>query len=192
MLCTRKAHAEKSNLKKYINQGSQTTSPPPPSHVHVHVLIQADLLDSSLGLADHHKQLVVDYLRLARFRRTQCVKTIDLAFEVGRRLPLGDGASLLQHSILLLLPFLCCLQDLAGSRLVEGTFTCEEVREMLSGLSGAVRADVESELITTAHTNALLLREVFADAEKWHLKLQADINQLETRYVVLEEGVGKW
>ncbi len=74
---------------------------------------------------------------------------------------------------------------------MEGTFTCEEVREMLSGLSGVVRADVESELITTAHTNALLLREVFADAEKWHLKLQADINQLETRYVVLEEGVGK-
>ncbi len=74
-------------------------------------------------------------------------------------------------------------QDLAESRLVEGTFTCDEVREMLSGLSGAVRADVESELITTAHTNALLLRELFADAEKWHLKLQADINKLETRYV---------
>lgn len=72
-------------------------------------------------------------------------------------------------------------QNLAESRLVESTFTCDEVREMLSGLSAVVRGDVESELISTAHTNALLLRELFAQAEKCYMKLQADINKLETR-----------
>ena len=67
---------------------------------------------------------------------------------------------------------------------MEPTFTSDEVRELLSGLSGAVKADVESELISTSHTNVLLLRQVFAQAEKYHLKLQVNISELENRYVV--------
>lgn len=54
---------------------------------------------------------------------------------------------------------------------------------MLDGLCAVVRGDVESELINAAHTNVLLLRQVFSQAEKWHLKLQADISELENRYV---------
>lgn len=40
---------------------------------------------------------------------------------------------------------------------------------------------MESELLNTAHTNVLLLRQLFQQAEKWHLKLQADISELENR-----------
>ena len=64
---------------------------------------------------------------------------------------------------------------------MEDTFTCDEVTEMLEGLLSVVRGEVESELINTAHTNVLLLRQVFQQAEKWHLKLQADISELENR-----------
>ncbi len=66
-------------------------------------------------------------------------------------------------------------------RLVEDTFTVDEVTEMLDGLLSVVRGEVESELINTSHTNVLLLRQVFQQAEKWHLKLQADISELENR-----------
>ncbi len=66
-------------------------------------------------------------------------------------------------------------------RLNEETFTIDEVEEMLNGLLSVVRGEVESELINTAHTNVLLLRQVFQQAEKWHLKLQADISELENR-----------
>ena len=69
------------------------------------------------------------------------------------------------------------------SRLNEDTFTIDEVEEMLDGLLSVVRGEVESELINTAHTNILLLRQVFQQAEKWHLKLQADISELENRFV---------
>ena len=57
----------------------------------------------------------------------------------------------------------------------------EEVLEMLESLQSAVRDEVESELINTAHTNVLLLRQVFSQAEKWYLNLQADISELENR-----------
>jgi leucine zipper transcription factor-like protein 1 len=65
---------------------------------------------------------------------------------------------------------------------VEDTYTLEEVLEMLESLQSVVRGEVESELINTAHTNVLLLRQVFSQAEKWYLNLQADISELENRY----------
>ena len=52
---------------------------------------------------------------------------------------------------------------------------------MLDGLLTVVRSEVESELINTAHTNVLMMRQMFQQAEKWHLKLQADISELENR-----------
>ncbi len=64
---------------------------------------------------------------------------------------------------------------------VEDTYTLEEVLEMLESLQSVVRGEVESELINTAHTNVLLLRQVFSQAEKWYLNLQADISELENR-----------
>ncbi|XP_064411052.1 leucine zipper transcription factor-like protein 1 isoform X2 [Latimeria chalumnae] len=74
-----------------------------------------------------------------------------------------------------------CFQDLKDSRLVEETFTVDEVSEMLDGLKIVVHGEVESELINTAHTNVLLLRQLLAQAEKWYLKLQSDISELENR-----------
>uniref|UniRef100_A0A667GYP4 Leucine zipper transcription factor-like protein 1 n=1 Tax=Lynx canadensis TaxID=61383 RepID=A0A667GYP4_LYNCA len=65
--------------------------------------------------------------------------------------------------------------------LVEETFTVDEVSEVLSGLQAVVYSEVESELINTAHTNVLLLRQLFSQAEKWYLKLQTDISELENR-----------
>ena len=68
-------------------------------------------------------------------------------------------------------------------RLTEDTFTVDEVDDMLDGLLTVVRGEVDSELIHTGHTNVLLLMQLFQQAEKWHLKLQADISELENRSV---------
>ena len=79
----------------------------------------------------------------------------------------------------------CCLRRGLGSwlffRLVEETFTVDEVSEVLNGLQAVVHSEVESELINTAYTNVLLLRQLFSQAEKWYLKLQTDISELENR-----------
>ncbi|OXB65952.1 hypothetical protein ASZ78_002700 [Callipepla squamata] len=55
------------------------------------------------------------------------------------------------------------------------------VTDMLDGLQTIVHSEVESELINTAYTNVLLLRQLFSQAEKWYLKLQTDISELENR-----------
>ncbi|KXJ06774.1 leucine zipper transcription factor-like protein 1 [Exaiptasia diaphana] len=110
-----------------------------------------------IGLNEHHQKNVVNYLRFARFNRSQRLRGIEGAFE-----------------------------DLKDSRLVEDTYTLDEITEMLTGLCAVVKGEVESELINTAHTNVLLLRQVFSQAEKWHLKLQADISELENRELIEE------
>ncbi|KAJ3610966.1 hypothetical protein NHX12_020982 [Muraenolepis orangiensis] len=66
-------------------------------------------------------------------------------------------------------------------RLVEEAFTVDEVREMLEGLQAVVVGEVETELINTAHTNVLLLRQLFSQADKFYLRLQSDISELENR-----------
>ncbi|XP_066484360.1 leucine zipper transcription factor-like protein 1 [Tiliqua scincoides] len=107
---------------------------------------------AELGLNDHHQNEVVSYMRFARSKRGLRLKTVD-----------------------------SCFQDLKDSRLVEETFTVDEVTDMLDGLQTVVHSEVESELINTACTNVLLLRQIFSQAEKWYLKLQTDISELENR-----------
>ena len=67
------------------------------------------------------------------------------------------------------------------ARLTDDTFTVDEVTDMLDGLLSVVRSEVESELINTSHTNVLMTRQMSQQAEKWHLKLSADISELENR-----------
>ncbi|KAM8967017.1 leucine zipper transcription factor-like protein 1 [Pelodytes ibericus] len=107
---------------------------------------------AELGLNDHHQNEVINYIRFARSKRALRLKTID-----------------------------SCFQDLKDSRLVEETFTVDEVSDMLQGLQAVVHSEMELELINTAHTNVLLLRQLFTQAEKWYLKLQTDISELENR-----------
>uniref|UniRef100_A0A8B9DT51 Leucine zipper transcription factor-like protein 1 n=1 Tax=Anser cygnoides TaxID=8845 RepID=A0A8B9DT51_ANSCY len=107
---------------------------------------------AELGLNEHHQNEAISYMRFARFKRGLCLKTVD-----------------------------SCFQDLKDSRLVEETFTVDEVIDMLDGLQTVVHSEVESELINTTYTNVLLLRQLFTQAEKWYLKLQTDISELENR-----------
>ncbi|XP_013399551.1 leucine zipper transcription factor-like protein 1 isoform X3 [Lingula anatina] len=109
-------------------------------------------MTSALGLNDHHQATVINYMRFARYQRGQRLRAVD-----------------------------ACFDDLKDSRLIDETFTVDEVTEMLDGLLAVVRGEMESELINTAHTNVLLLRQLCQQAEKWHLKLQADISELENR-----------
>ncbi|XP_054751434.1 leucine zipper transcription factor-like protein 1 [Lytechinus pictus] len=108
-----------------------------------------------LGLNDHHYTTIVNFMRFASYKRTQNLRSVERCFE-----------------------------DLKDSRLIEDTFTLDEVRDMLDGLEAVVHSEMELELINTSHTNVLLLRQLFQQAEKWHLKLQADISELENRELI--------
>ncbi|XP_031148809.1 leucine zipper transcription factor-like protein 1 isoform X2 [Sander lucioperca] len=107
---------------------------------------------AEFGFNEHHQNEVINYMRFARSKMVLRLKTID-----------------------------SCFEELKDSRLVEETFTVDEVKEMLDGLQAVVRGEVEMELINTAHTNVLLLRQLFSQAEKFYLRLQSDISELENR-----------
>lgn len=101
-------------------------------------------------LSDGHHDIIVQYLKFSKAQRSQHLKVIDKSFE-----------------------------DVKHSRLVEETYTSEEVQQILDGLCTVVRAEVESELINSTHTNVVLLRQLCKQAEQWHLQLQADMSELE-------------
>jgi len=107
---------------------------------------------SGMGLNDHHEEEVKKFLKFARYNRQQQLRSVEGSF-----------------------------QDLKDSRLQEDTFTSDEVQEMIDGLMVVVKGAVETELLNAAHTNVLLLFQLFSQAERWHLKLQADISELENQ-----------
>ncbi|KAM9775213.1 leucine zipper transcription factor-like protein 1 [Syngnathus typhle] len=107
---------------------------------------------TEFGCNEYHHNEAINYMRFARSKRLLSLKTVD-----------------------------SCFEELKDSRLVEETFTVDEVRDMLDGLHAVLRGEVEMELINTAHTNVLLLRQFFLQAEKYYLRLQLDISELEKR-----------
>ena len=70
---------------------------------------------------------------------------------------------------------------------MDETFTVDEV---LDGLKLMVRGEVETELVNTAHTNVLLLLQLFSQAEKFYLRLPTDISARENRGAVEWLGRG--
>lgn len=107
---------------------------------------------SDLDLNDHHEAIIINYMKFARYQRTHNLKSVEYSFK-----------------------------DTMESRLLEDTYTSDEVQELLSSLCKVVQADIETELINTCHSNVLLLKQLFKQAEKWHLRLQADLSQLENK-----------
>ena len=69
-------------------------------------------------------------------------------------------------------------------RLLDDTYTIEEVEDILKDINDLIQFEAESELISAAHTNALLLQQIFCQAQKWHLDLDADLSALENRFEI--------
>lgn len=107
---------------------------------------------NELDLSETHKELMRDFLKFCRYKRTQCLKDVEGAFS-----------------------------DVVESRLFEETFTSDEVKEILDGLCSVLKADVGSDLMHSSHTSALLLRQLFQQAERYHLKMKANLSELESR-----------
>eukprot|EP00090_Calanus_glacialis_P006481 TRINITY_DN15044_c0_g1_i2.p1 TRINITY_DN15044_c0_g1~~TRINITY_DN15044_c0_g1_i2.p1 ORF type:complete len:326 (-),score=127.84 TRINITY_DN15044_c0_g1_i2:113-1090(-) len=110
---------------------------------------------------EHHSSQLVSYMRFAKYQRGQCIKSIKSA-----------------------------VQDTKETRLMDDTFTLEEVEEVIEAVTEAVTNEVETELINSAHTNVLLLQQLFGQGEKWHLNLDTDLSELENRELLA--AVRKW
>ena len=110
---------------------------------------------------EHHSAQLVSYIKFAKYQRGQCIKSVKAA-----------------------------VQDTREVRLNDDTYTLDEVEEVIEAVSESVSSEVETELINSAHTNVLLLKQLFSQAEKWHLNLDTDTSELENRDLL--EAVKKW
>ena len=119
---------------------------------------------------EHHAGQLVSYMKFAKYQRGQCVKSIKAAVQ--------DTKVNLSNLIISgkLSNFLS-----KETRLMDDTFTLEEVEEIIEAVTEAVTNEIESELINSAHTNVLLLQQLFGQGEKWHLNLETDLSELENR-----------
>ena len=66
-------------------------------------------------------------------------------------------------------------------RLNDITYTDDEIREIIDHMEVAVSNEIEAELLNTAHATSILLQQLFSQAEKWHLKLNTNISELENK-----------
>ena len=73
---------------------------------------------------------------------------------------------------------------------MDDTYTLDEVEDILRDIREIVQIEAESELINAAHTNVLLLHQIFKQAQKWHLELEADLADLENRDLL--DQVKRW
>ncbi|XP_066981924.1 leucine zipper transcription factor-like protein 1 [Macrobrachium rosenbergii] len=112
---------------------------------------------SDLDLNDHHRKNLSSYLRFCKYQRAHRLRSVD-----------------------------ACFQDVKDTRIVEDTYTADEIIEILDSLADVVRAEVEGELIHDTHTNSLLLSQLFGQAQKWHLDLHVDTSDLENQELIEE------
>ena len=103
----------------------------------------------------------MSYVKFAKYQRGQCVKSVKAA-----------------------------VNDTKEIRVNDDTFTVAEVEEIIEAVNESVTSEVENELINSAHTNILLLKQLFSQAEKWHLNLDTDMSELENRDLL--DAVKKW
>ncbi|VDM45947.1 unnamed protein product [Toxocara canis] len=109
-------------------------------------------MSGELGLSDHHENNLVQYLKFCRLQRQSRIATVQALFN-----------------------------DTIKKKLIDETYTKEEVIKVLSELREVTAGELESELINIAHMNLLLFRQLSAQAEKFNINLFINLSELEDR-----------
>ncbi|RNA21446.1 ADP-ribosylation factor 2 [Brachionus plicatilis] len=110
-------------------------------------------IDWLMDLKDYHEASIVNFMRFSRAQRGLSLRSIRAAYK-----------------------------DVENHRLRnETTLTVDEVQDILEELWDIAHEEIDRELSHQSHTYILLLRQLFIQAENWHLKLQADISELENK-----------
>ncbi|XP_059487790.1 leucine zipper transcription factor-like protein 1 [Neocloeon triangulifer] len=107
---------------------------------------------SDLGLNSHHTDVVANYMAFTKLQRVQNLRTIDGLF-----------------------------QDVFDSRLLDSSYTVDEVQDILYSLRKLLKGELESGLMDVNHMNVLLLQQLFSQAENWHLRLEINLSELQNR-----------
>eukprot|EP01137_Pigoraptor_chileana_P014103 Opistho-2@68341 len=109
------------------------------------------------SLCPHHEQQLYSCMRLLKAKRRQLLKEIDVIFE-----------------------------KFAATRLVDDTYTRNELAEMLGVLQSIAKGDLDAELAHSCHTHALLVAQLFGAAQSAGVELSIDEDALENMDLLSE------
>ncbi|KAJ3249909.1 Leucine zipper transcription factor-like protein 1 [Chytriomyces hyalinus] len=81
------------------------------------------------------------------------------------------------------------LKEVAERRVVETTYNCDDVRDILHDATVNCEATFQSEVMLHSHMNMLLIQQYIAQASKQNVALKGDIRELEDRKRLAEAAL---
>ncbi|CAF1175631.1 unnamed protein product [Adineta ricciae] len=111
---------------------------------------------NDLGVNEHHEQIIRHYVRFSHEQKTVGLRSFRSAAEDFKSRRLSD----------------------------EAMMTINEVNDLLEEFVDVLEKEFEQELTHQYRVNALLMKQLFQQAEQWFLKLSPNFDQLENRRLI--------
>ncbi|XP_026806652.1 leucine zipper transcription factor-like protein 1 isoform X2 [Rhopalosiphum maidis] len=77
-------------------------------------------------------------------------------------------------------------EEVFKTNLLDETYTKEEVKNILNRLETTMTNEIKCELSAYTSTNLLMMYQFFQQAEKWHLRLNVDISEIQNKELLQE------
>lgn len=113
-------------------------------------------LSNELGVNEHHEEIIRHYVRFSSEQKDVGLRSFRAAADDFKRQRLSD----------------------------EEMMTSNEVNDFLEEFVDILQKEFEQELIHQYRVNALLIKQLFQQAEQWFLKLNPNFDQLENRRLI--------
>jgi len=111
---------------------------------------------NDLGVNEHHEEIIREYVRYSREQKTIGIRSFRSAADDFKTQRLSD----------------------------EAMMTVNEVNDLLDEFIDILEKEFEQELTHQYRVNALLIKQLFQQAEQWFLKLNPNFDQLENRRLI--------
>ncbi|CAF1010982.1 unnamed protein product [Rotaria sordida] len=111
---------------------------------------------NDLGVNEHHEEIIRHYVRFSRDQKTVGLRSFRAAADDFKNQRLSD----------------------------EAMMTVNEVNDFLDEFIDILEKEFEQELTHQYRVNALLIKQLFQQAEQWFLKLNPNFDQLENRRLI--------
>ncbi|XP_060854068.1 leucine zipper transcription factor-like protein 1 [Rhopalosiphum padi] len=114
-------------------------------------------MEGNISVNEHHRNVIENYIEFMGHQKKQSIILIKKAFE-----------------------------EVFKTNLLDETYTKEEVKNILNRLETTMTNEIKCELSAYTNTNLLMMYQFFQQAEKWHLRLNVDISEIQNKELLQE------
>ncbi|KAL5243233.1 hypothetical protein ACI65C_010643 [Semiaphis heraclei] len=114
-------------------------------------------MEGDISVNEHHRNVIDSYVEFMDHQKKQSITLIKKAFE-----------------------------EVFKTNLLDETYTKEEVKNILNSLERTITNEIKCELSAYTNTNLLMMYQFFQQAEKWHLRLNVDISEMQNKELLQE------